>query len=159
MIIFFVEHWWGGTWTNPDRFDTDKRYLSQLGPLTRRERRRSGRAVLSSTLTWLGVKVQWESPEPASGFSSCVKLLLGRVIWVQSSFEEINATHVGLGHMSTVQLFPPFLYKYPHCGTATGWSICLNTQPHISQLFLPASWALTILNNSSGRSDSVLKRY
>lgn len=37
---------------------TRTRYLSQLGSLTRQEKRRLGKAVVSSTLTCLGVIVQ-----------------------------------------------------------------------------------------------------
>lgn len=48
-----------------------------------------------------------------------------------------------------------FLPRYPHCGTATGWSICLNAHEHTSQLFLPPSGVLTTLNNPSGRSECI----
>lgn len=71
-----------------------------------------GGTTQSSTLTCLGVKVQWDNPEHALGFSCSVKILAG-VKWVQSSVEEINATHVGSGHMSIVRLFPLSNIKLP----------------------------------------------
>lgn len=57
-------------------------------------------------------------------------------------------------HEHSPDIFP-LIYKYPHCGTTTGWSIYLDAQLQISQFFLPVSWVLNILNNSSGRTESI----
>lgn len=138
---FFVKHWWGGTWTNPDRIETDRQYLSQLGRLI-------------STLTCLGVEVQWENPEAASSFSSCVKLLFGRVGGRQGQISPKQHIYGQATWAYSPAIFS-VLHKYPRCGTATGWSICLNAQAHISQLSLPPSWVLTNPNNPSGRSESI----
>ena len=151
-----LKHWQGVTWTNPDRSDTDNRYLSQLGSLTRPEKEDAPGELRWAQLWPVWV---WKSNEKVQSrrrvSARALNFLSGGVKWVQGSFEEINATHVGSGHMSAVQLFSSLLYKYPHCGTATGWSICLNAEAHIGQVVSPASWVSAALNKSSGRSESI----
>ena len=157
MLDILLKLWWGVTWTNPDRSDADNRYLSQLGSLTRPEKEDATGELCWAQLWPVWV---WKSNEKVQSqhrvSARALNFLSGGaaagrgVKWVQGSFEEINATHVRSG-----QLFSSILYKYPHCGMATGWSICLNAEAHIGQVISPASWVSAALNNSSGRSESI----
>lgn len=142
-----------------DATETDKQYLSQVGPLI-------------STLTCLGVEVLWETPEAASsGFSSCVRRLFpgwggagGRGGGVgcsgtgsSKSRAAINATHARSGSTSLVQLFSP---SYTNIPAAEEQLVDQLAQTHncasaSSFFFIPRSWVPTAPNNSSGRSESI----